>query len=278
MNYIYTKKVEARKLPLVIFADHKRYWNLYEPICDELERREIESFYWTASPDDPALEKDYKFVKCEFIGEGNKAFARLNMMKAKICFSTTPGLDVYQWKRSKECDYYVHIHHATEEGTGYRMFGMDFFDAILCSGQTQVDYLRKLEAVRNIPEKEAKVVGCTYMDSLLERYEARKKEAFASEENKDYTALSALMSDHISKGESDSSSYFFKGTDRLVGYCPVAGTTWSVVVAVEKSEISAQINLIQNILIAIIVGAILIGAVITFFVSNSIALFISLSS
>lgn len=185
------EKVDSRKLPLVIFADHKRYWNLYEPICDELERREIESFYWTASPDDPALEKDYKFVKCEFIGEGNKAFARLNMMKAKICFSTTPGLDVYQWKRSKECDYYVHIHHATEEGTGYRMFGMDFFDAILCAGQTQVDYLRKLEAVRNIPEKEAKVVGCTYMDSLLERYEARKKEAFASEENKGYTVLLA---------------------------------------------------------------------------------------
>ena len=51
--------------------------------------------------------KEYKHVKCEFIGEGNKAFARLNMMKATICFSTTPGLEVYQWKRSKECDYYI---------------------------------------------------------------------------------------------------------------------------------------------------------------------------
>lgn len=185
------EKVDNKKLPLVIFADHKRYWNLYEPICDELERREIESYYWTASPDDPALEKEYKHVKCEFIGEGNKAFARLNMMKATICFSTTPGLEVYQWKRSKECDYYIHIHHATEEGTGYRMFGVDFFDAILCAGQTQVDYLRKIEAVRKIPNKEAAIVGCTYMDSLYERYHKRKDNEGQEEKNKEFTVLLA---------------------------------------------------------------------------------------
>lgn len=168
-------KVDSSKLPVVIFADHKRYWNMFEPVCDEFERRGEVCYYWTASPDDPALSKGYEYVKTEFIGEGNKAFARLNMMNARVCFSTTPGLDVYQWKRSKDCDYYVHIYHAVDEGTGYRMFGIDFYDALLTSGEIQETTLRKIEDVRGIPHKECHMVGNPYMDSLKARYEERKK-------------------------------------------------------------------------------------------------------
>ena len=154
---------------IVIFSDSKRYWNVFEPICDELERREFDCCYWTASPDDPALAKDYRFVKTEFIGEGNKAYAKLNMMKADICLSTTPGLDVYQWKRSKNVRYYVHIPHEVGEMTGYRMFGIDYYDAILLTGEFQEGNIRKLESLRGLDKKEMKVVGSTYMDALLER-------------------------------------------------------------------------------------------------------------
>ncbi len=182
-------KVDNKKLPIVIFADSKRYWNQFEPILDEFEKREFEMYYWTQSPDDPALSKEYKFVKTEFIGEGNKGFARLNMMNAYICFSTTPGLDVYQWKRSKNCDYYVHIYHAVDEGTGYRMFGIDFFDALLTSGEIQETTLRKIEDKRKIPHKECHMVGNTYMDSLMARYQARKNEP--EDPNKKFTVLLA---------------------------------------------------------------------------------------
>lgn len=163
------EKTNSSKIPYVIFSDSKRYWNVFEPICDEFEKREIECRYWTASPDDPALKKEYKFVKCEFIGEGNKAFAKLNMMNARICLSTTPGLDVLQWKRSKSTDYYVHTYHAVDEGTGYRMFGVDFFDSVLLSGDFQERYIRILEEKRNFPVKEVKTVGCTYLDEMMKR-------------------------------------------------------------------------------------------------------------
>ena len=33
------KEQGGERLPLVLFSDHKRYWNIFEPICDELERR-----------------------------------------------------------------------------------------------------------------------------------------------------------------------------------------------------------------------------------------------
>lgn len=164
-----TKKEDEGKHPFVIFSDNKRYWNVFKPICDEFERRNVELRYWTASPDDPALDSQYSFVKCEFIGEGNKAFARLNMMSAFIVLSTTPGLDVLQWKRSKDVDWYVHTLHAVGSVAAYRMFGLDYYDAILLSGVFQEKEIRTLEELRNLPPKEIEFVGCTYLDVIDER-------------------------------------------------------------------------------------------------------------
>lgn len=156
----------------VIFSDHKRYWNVFEPICDEFENRGQRLVYMTASSDDPALKKDYKFVRSEFIGEGNKAFARLNTMSADIVLSTTPSLDVLYWKRSKNVKYYVHIPHAASDLTMYRMFGIDFYDAILTSGDYHEKQIRELEHIRGIPEKEIVKTGLTFMDSMKKRLDA----------------------------------------------------------------------------------------------------------
>lgn len=162
-----------KRLPYVIFSDSKRYWNVFKPICDEFEKRGVQLEYLTASPDDPALSAEYQHVNCRFIGENNKAFAKLNMLDAGILLSTTPGLDVYQWKRSANVDWYVHIFHAVDEGTGYRMFGMDYYDAVLLTGAFQEKYIRKLEELRNLPAKELVVAGSTYMDALKEKLDAK---------------------------------------------------------------------------------------------------------
>lgn len=163
------------KIPFVIFSDDKRYWKIFEPICNEFEKRGKEIVYMTASEDDPALERKYEHVKTEFIGEGNKAFTKLNFMKATILLSTTPGLDVYQWKKSKEVDYYVHIPHAASEITLYRMFGIDYYDAILLSGQYQLSDIRNLERIRNLEAKELEIVGIPYMDEMLKRVKTAEK-------------------------------------------------------------------------------------------------------
>ena len=169
------KALEAQE-PFVIFTDDKRYWNVFEPICDEFESRGVSVRYLTASPDDPALEKAYDHVTCEFIGEGNKAFAVLNMLKADVVLSSTPGLDVYQWKRSRDVKWYAHNLHAISDAAMYRMFGIDFYDAVLLTGEYQRDQIRELERLRNLPPKELPVVGLSYMDSLL----ARRKELEAT--------------------------------------------------------------------------------------------------
>lgn len=167
-------KVEAtsKSLPFVIFADDKRYWSIFEPICRELDKRGKDVVYMTASADDPALDNEFEHIKAEYIGSENKAFARLNFLNATIVLSTTPGLDVYQWKRSKQVKYYVHIPHAASEITLYRMFGIDYYDAVLLSGEYQAQDIRNLEKLRELPKKELYKVGIPYMDKMIARLES----------------------------------------------------------------------------------------------------------
>lgn len=179
--------VKTEKLPCVIFSDDKRYWNVFKPICDELENRKQECFYWTVSEDDCALSEDYQFVHCQFIGSGNRPYPKLNTMNAYVCLSTTPGLEVYQWKKSKNTNYYLHILHEVGGLTMYRMFGLDWYDGVLLTGDFQKEELRQLETMRNIVFKETCTVGSTYMDALEVRREHTKKE----ENKNDITVLVA---------------------------------------------------------------------------------------
>ena len=167
------KKTEGNtdKLPLVIFADDKRYWNIFEPICRELAQRNFPVTYMTASEDDPVLKAELTLLQPQFIGSDNRAFAKLNFLNATMVLSTTPGLEVYQWKRSPEVDYYIHIFHAPNDITLYRMFGIDYYDALLVSGDYQRLQVRALEKLRNLPEKEIVSVGIPYMDEMRKRLE-----------------------------------------------------------------------------------------------------------
>ena len=165
------KQTGEGRSPFVIFTDSKRYWSIFKPLCDEMEKRGEDVLYLTASPDDPLLKEPYEHIKGEFIGEGNKAFARMNFLKADIVLSSTPGLDVYQWKRSRDVKWYAHIFHAANDVTSYRMFGLDYFDAVLLSGRFQIDQTRKLEKMRSLPEKELVQVGIPQMDDLKRKLE-----------------------------------------------------------------------------------------------------------
>lgn len=168
------RKIETNdsRLPMVIFSDDKRYWNIFEPICKELEKRNFPIVYMTASEDDPALKAKLSNLKGEFIGSDNRAFARLNFLNADIVLSTTPGLDVYQWKKSREVGSYVHIFHAASDVTMYRMFGIDYYDSLLVSGEYHITQIRALERQRNLPPKEIVKVGLPYMDEMMKRVKA----------------------------------------------------------------------------------------------------------
>ena len=166
------RKTETNQntVPLVFFSDDKRYWQVFEPVVRELDSRSFPVTYMTQSADDPALSAGYPHLHAEFIGEGNKGFARLNFLNATMLLSTTPGLDVYQWKRSRDVKYYIHMPHSMEIIT-YNAFGVDFYDALLLSAEHQIEEIRALEKLRNEPEKEIRLVGVPYWDDMKMRLE-----------------------------------------------------------------------------------------------------------
>ena len=181
--YIKLKFVSFRRkdettsvIPLVIFSDNKRYWTFYEPVCYELDKRGFDVVYYTESEDDPVFDCTYKHVSAKYIGSGNTAYRKLNFLKATIVLSTTPGLDVYQWRKSREVKYYVYLPHGANAMTSIRMFGLDFYDAILFSGQYQVELVRELERIRNESPKEITIVGVPAMDELEKRIQNSKRE------------------------------------------------------------------------------------------------------
>ncbi|MCK9471602.1 MAG: CDP-glycerol glycerophosphotransferase family protein [Bacilli bacterium] len=168
--------ISKDRYPLVIYSEGKKYWNIFMPVLDSLEQKEFGTVFYTSSKDDPVFNQDYKYINSEFIGEGNKAFMKLNFLEADVCLMTTPALDVYQLKRSKGVKHYSHILHAVTDATTYRLFGLDYFDSVLLTGEFQKRDLRLLEQQRNTKEKELVVVGSTYLDVLKDNVASIVKE------------------------------------------------------------------------------------------------------
>jgi hypothetical protein len=162
-------KAASGMLPYVIYCEGLQYWNVFKPILDEFEKRELTLAYLTSAENDPVFQAGYQYIKPEFIGEGNKAFARLNLLQARIVLMTTPGLDVYQLKRSKGVAHYAHILHMSSDATLYRLFGLDYYDSVLLTGDYQARDIRTLEKMRGISEKQLVTVGCTYLDVYDEK-------------------------------------------------------------------------------------------------------------
>ena len=162
-------KTDESREDIVVFSDNKRYWNVFEPVCRELGSRGCGVLYLTASEDDPVFSSALGNVRAEYIGPDKKIYGRLNNLNARIVLSTTPGLEVYQWKRAPKAAWYVHIPHAASEIVLYRMFGLDYYDAVLLSGKYQEEGIRELEAMRSLPAKEICMAGIPYMDDMAER-------------------------------------------------------------------------------------------------------------
>lgn len=172
----------------VIYNEGKQYSDVFKPVLNEFEARGIDALYLTSACDDPLLDAQYNHVKGEYIGEGNKAFSRLNMLKADVALMTTPGLDVYQLKRSKGVRHYAHVLHMPSDATMYRLFGLDYYDSILLTGDYQADDIRTLERQRGLPAKQLVTTGCTYLDVFAEKAE-KLSAGFSAEENRPFTVL-----------------------------------------------------------------------------------------
>ena len=135
LKFLFTgsKQKDVTQNSVVLYNEGKQYIKIFDPILKEAEKRNFQLLYLTSYEDDPALKTQWNSIKAEYIGEGNKAISRLNFISADVVLMTTPGLNVYQLKRSKSVKHYSHILHAPTSATSYRLFGTDYFDSLLLS-------------------------------------------------------------------------------------------------------------------------------------------------
>lgn len=223
--------VDASYKTYVIYNEGNQYWNVFKPVTDEFEKRKIPLMYYTSSKTDPIFEQKYEFVTSEYIGEGNTAFAKLNMLSAGFVLMTTPGLQVYQLKRSKSVKHYSHVLHMPNDATTYRLFGLDYFDSVLLTGDYQKDDIRTLEKNRGINSKDLVTVGCSYLDVLSE-----KINSIPAEENHVFTVLVSP-----SWGEVGVLKRF---GERLLD--PLAATGWKIIVRPHPQSKKSEADMLKR--------------------------------
>lgn len=223
--------VDASYKTYVIYNEGNQYWNVFKPVTDEFEKRKIPLMYYTSSKTDPIFEQKYEFVTSEYIGEGNTAFAKLNMLSAGFVLMTTPGLQVYQLKRSKSVKHYSHVLHMPNDATTYRLFGLDYFDSVLLTGDYQKDDIRTLEKNRGINSKDLVTVGCSYLDVLSE-----KINSIPAEENHVFTVLVSP-----SWGEVGVLKRF---GEKLLD--PLAATGWKIIVRPHPQSKKSEADMLKR--------------------------------
>ena len=163
-----TRKFQSQ-YKYAIYAEDSRYWPFFETVLDEFEARQIEVHYFTTTEDDPVFTSPYRYVKGKYIGKGNKAYAFMNFLSASFVLTTTPHLNVFQWKRSKNVAHYCHMVHGAGGALLYRLFSLDYFDSILVPGAVEIPEIRMIEQARKLPEKQLITVGNTFFDRCSEK-------------------------------------------------------------------------------------------------------------
>lgn len=223
--------VDASYKTYVIYNEGNQYWNVFKPVADEFEKRKIPLMYYTSSKTDPIFDQKYEFVTSEYIGEGNTAFAKLNMLSAGFVLMTTPGLQVYQLKRSKNVKHYSHVLHMPNDATTYRLFGLDYFDSVLLTGDYQKDDIRTLEKNRGINSKDLVTVGCSYLDVLSE-----KINSIPAEENHVFTVLVSPSWSEV--------GVLKRFGEKLLD--PLAATGWKIIVRPHPQSKKSEADMLKR--------------------------------
>lgn len=154
---------------LVFFSEGKKYWKVFKPILECLENMNVKFIFLSADLNDPGLLFNSKKSSSHYIGNMNQAVRVLNKLKATMCVTTTPQLDILEWKYSKNVKHYCYIYHSPIDIHSYKKFAFDYYDSILCTSNYQLKNIRQLEIIRNSKKKILKKTGCTYFDLSISK-------------------------------------------------------------------------------------------------------------
>ena len=161
---------------LVFYSESNGFYKYFKGIIEYLLlHTNIIIHYITSDPNDAIfeLEKDNAQIKAYYIGE-NRLITLMMKMDADMVLMTVPDLNRFHIKRSyiREDIEYVYVFHYPLSATiSFHPEGLKGFDTVLCTGQFQVDEIRKREEVYQLPAKNLVVCGYGQLDNLKVQYE-----------------------------------------------------------------------------------------------------------
>ncbi|WP_352401095.1 methyl-accepting chemotaxis protein [Anaerotignum sp.] len=117
-----------------------------------------------------------------------------------------------------------------------------------------------------IIDNKGTVVGHKSLELVL-RQDNIIQNAKANEENNDLNGLIQKMLNR----EIGSGSYIDQGIDKIVAFAPVEGNHWIVIMGIQTTEVLTKVSALKSILITMIVGAVIFGAIVTFIASGAIS-------
>lgn len=92
----------------------------------------------------------------------------------------------------------------------------------------------------------------------------------AAQKDSKLQGLADLMTSKMLKREVGTGEYSYEGNPQIVAFAPVEGSPWIMVIGVQTKEILQEVNSLRNLLIILCLAAIIVGAVITYFISGRI--------
>ncbi|MFR0795991.1 MAG: CDP-glycerol glycerophosphotransferase family protein [Oscillospiraceae bacterium] len=164
--------VDQEKHPLAVFVDDKRYWNVMEPVCRELDRRGLDRCVSDGVARRSSAAKPLRARARGVSRRGQQGLCQAQLPARERAAVHHAGAGCLPVEALAGRGLLCAHPHAANEVAGYRMFGIDYYDTVFVSGDYQIRDLRALEALRGLPAKEVVKIGIPYMDEMKRRLDA----------------------------------------------------------------------------------------------------------
>ncbi len=168
------------EIPILLFSEGKNYNSTFRPMVDAFLANNTPIVYATCDKNDPILSLKHEHLQTLFLGKGHLGYARLRFMRAQVMISTTPNISApgFPLVRPKGVKNLVHVCHAVAGLGNYNKFSLDAYDTVLMPGDFMLEEVRKIERLRNLPEKTCLSAGLPYLDTMAQR--AQRKTGISS--------------------------------------------------------------------------------------------------
>ncbi|MCG8530721.1 MAG: CDP-glycerol glycerophosphotransferase family protein [Desulfovibrionales bacterium] len=159
---------QSTEAPIAILSEGALYWSTFQPIIDELIKRQQHFAYYSLDVADPALEIDNQYMHAKFLGNGAWGLSKACRLTNPVVLSTTPniGTENYPISRSPFTKKLIHVFHSMLDIADYHKGSLDTYDEVYLVGDFQRHSIREIEQKRNLPAKKLTTLGLPYFDTM----------------------------------------------------------------------------------------------------------------